>query len=167
LILLDKVKQALRISNTTYDLDEITDLINAAILDLQSAGIIVEKAVETTDDPLITRAIVTYCKAHFGWNNPDSINLNESYQNIKAHLSLSVDYAYYAVTFIVKNGTTPIKYAKVIFGDTEKYTDATGSTKFYTKEAVHQEYYVIADGYATINDYADITTDTTINVAVV
>jgi len=63
--LLDDVKLALRISPTiiAYD-DEVQDLIEAAKADLKLSGVDPAKLDES--DPLIKRAIVTYCKAHFG-----------------------------------------------------------------------------------------------------
>ena len=59
--MLEKVKLALRITTTAFD-NEIEDLIAAALADLGIAGII----NETQDDPLIIRAVVTFCKANFG-----------------------------------------------------------------------------------------------------
>ena len=85
--MLTKVKKALRISNTAFD-DEIQDLIDGALSDLQLSGVV--NAVET--DSLIIRAVVTYCKANFGWDNPDSEKLQMSYEMLKRHLTMSVDY---------------------------------------------------------------------------
>lgn len=85
--LLDDVKTTLRISNTAFD-TEISDLILSAKADLQLAGILTPD--ET--DALTKRAITIYCKANFGWDNPDSDKLNQSYEMLKNHLSLSVDY---------------------------------------------------------------------------
>jgi len=85
--MLTKVKKALRISNTAFD-DEIQDLIDGALSDLQLSGVV--NAVET--DSLIIRAVVTYCKANFGWDNPDAKRLQESYEMLRNHLSQSLDY---------------------------------------------------------------------------
>ena len=85
--ILDDIKIALRISNTAYD-SEINDLIAAARADLMLAGILLAKANDDTD-PLIKRAITVYVKANFGWNNPDSEKLQQSYDMLKAHLALS------------------------------------------------------------------------------
>jgi len=87
--LLDDVKSALRISGTAYD-TEVTDLINAATLDLSLSGINV--SFIGTDDALIKRAISVYAKAHFGYNNPDADRFMKSYEGIKVHLALSGDY---------------------------------------------------------------------------
>lgn len=89
--ILADVKVALRIAATTADFDtEIQDLIDAAKADLKLAGVVADKAVDA--DPLIKRAIITYCKAYFGYDNPDADRLVESYLMLKKHLVLSVDY---------------------------------------------------------------------------
>lgn len=94
--MLSAVKGALRVSNSTtvYD-DEIQDLIEAAKADLALAGVLQAKIDES--DPLIKRAIIAYCKAHFGWNNPDAERLERSYGMLKAHLTLAGDYTTEAV----------------------------------------------------------------------
>ena len=88
--ILDDVKTALRISNTAFD-GEITDLISAARSDLKLSGVH-ESRVNDDTDALIKRAIVVYCKANFGWNNPDAEKLQQSYDMLKMHLSLSQEY---------------------------------------------------------------------------
>ncbi len=90
--ILDDVKVALRISNTAYD-SEISDLINAAKSDLALSGVL---KVDDTD-PLIKRALIVYCKANFGWNNPDAERLQQSYDMLKCHLALSQEYTVEAV----------------------------------------------------------------------
>lgn len=87
--ILDDVKTSLRISNTAYD-TEITDLINAAKADLILSGVLNAKVIDT--DALIKRAVTTYVKADFGWNNPDSAKLKASYDSLKNHLTLSAEY---------------------------------------------------------------------------
>ena len=94
--MLSAVKVALRIgaSTTVYE-DEVQGLIDAAKADLALAGVLQAKVDEP--DPLIRRAITAYCKAHFGWNNPDAERLERSYTMLKAHLTLSADYTVEAV----------------------------------------------------------------------
>ena len=86
--MLETVKETLRVSGNDLDL-EMQDLIEAAKLDLRISG--VNKIDDT--DPLIKRAVITYCKAHFGY---DDVNLSErferSYVMLKQHLSLSQEY---------------------------------------------------------------------------
>ncbi|MGG3456054.1 head-tail connector protein [Paenibacillus rhizolycopersici] len=88
--MLEKIKKALRISNAAFD-EEVTDLISAAQHDLELSGVIHEKAV-SEDDSLIVRAVTVYCKANFGFDNPDAEKLQESYVMIKTHLTLSAEY---------------------------------------------------------------------------
>lgn len=86
------IKAALRISaaTTAYD-TEVNDLIAAARDDLRLAGVIDSK-VEDDEDKLIKRAITTYCKAQFGYENADADRLQKAYEMLKMHLTLSVEY---------------------------------------------------------------------------
>ena len=93
--MLAKIKTSLRISSTAFDAEiqdlinaEIQDLINAALLDLALAGVL---NLDQTD-ALIIRAVTTYVKAHFGWDNPDSARLHMSYEMLRNHLTQSIDY---------------------------------------------------------------------------
>ena len=84
--MLQKVKMALRISTDAFD-DELNDLINAAVLDLDIAGVDSDHGV----DGIITRAIITYCKCNFG--QPDEYDrLKASYDEQKAQLSMATGY---------------------------------------------------------------------------
>lgn len=84
--MLDKVKLALRITTTAFD-GEISDLINAALMDLGIAGV----ATRPESDPLIIRAVTTYCRAHFG--QPDDYErLKSSYDEQKAQLMMATGY---------------------------------------------------------------------------
>ena len=85
--LLTDIKDALRVSGTDLD-SEIGDLISASISDLILSGIV----NYDTDDPLIKRAVVLYCKANFGWDNPEADRFQKSYDMLKAHLTMSADY---------------------------------------------------------------------------
>lgn len=86
---LKKVRQALRISTTDFD-DEINDLIQSAMKDLGIAGII----FEDTTDPLILRAVITYCKIHFGDLDQlgDYDRLKASYDEQKAQMQMATGY---------------------------------------------------------------------------
>ena len=83
---LDKVKMALRISTTAYD-DELADLIKAAKLDLGIAGVV----LPDTLDEICDRAIITYCKLHFGLPE-DADRLKRSYDEQKAQLVTATGY---------------------------------------------------------------------------
>ena len=83
---LDNVKMALRITTTAYD-SELTYLIAAAKLDLGVAGVI----VPDTLDALVERAIITYCKLHFGIPD-DAERLKRAYDEQKAQLVTATGY---------------------------------------------------------------------------
>ena len=83
---LDKVKMGLRISTTAYD-EELSDLINAAKIDLGIAGV----TVSSTLDEIVTRAIITYCKMSFGLPE-DYDRLKRSYDEQKAQLVTATGY---------------------------------------------------------------------------
>ena len=85
--ILQDAKLALRISTDAFD-TEITDIINAAMLDLGIAG--VENA-SGYNDPLVKRAVITYCKMHFG--EPDQYErLKASYDEQKAQMGMATGY---------------------------------------------------------------------------
>ena len=84
--MLEKVKLALRITTEAYD-SELNDLIAAAQLDMGIAGVVIPDEL----DALVSRAIVTYCKIHFG--EPDEYDrLKASYDEQKAQLSMATGY---------------------------------------------------------------------------
>jgi len=167
LALIDDVKTYLRIStaNTAYN-TEITDLIAAAIADLKLSGVTAEKAVDT--DTLIKRAIVTYVKANFGWNNPDAEKLQNSYEMLKNHLTLSADYARFEVTFTVKDSVSAlaIREAEVTFAGETKTTGTDGKAIFYVLAGSNYTYKVTAEDYQSDDDDANLIDVTTAAVAV-
>lgn len=84
--MLEKVKIALRITTDAFN-DELNDLIDAAKLDLGIAGVVVPQTI----DAICTRAVITYCKLHFG--EPDDYDrLKASYDEQKAQLSMATGY---------------------------------------------------------------------------
>ena len=85
---LNKIKLSMRIVTDAFD-DEIGDLMNAALADLGIAGADGE-GVNITD-PLVLRAVTTYCQMHFGL--PDDYDrLKASYDEQKAQLSMATGY---------------------------------------------------------------------------
>jgi len=88
--MLNSVMMALRISHSLLDF-EIEDLIAAARLDMIQSGIAAEK-VNLDNDPLIKRAIITYCKAHFLADGGEAERFQKSYDLLKTHLALADDY---------------------------------------------------------------------------
>lgn len=154
--LIDDVKAVLRISSTTFN-TEITDLIASAKADLGISGV-----VETTEtDTLIKRAIITYCKANFGWDNPDAEKLQKSYEMLKNHLALSCDYSYYAITFDVGVRAT------IMLGGEDKDTNADGVVVFYSRATNYVEYVVNADGYVPQTAFIDVSANATITLVLV
>lgn len=86
--MLEKVKLALRIKSQAFD-SEIEDLIAAGLADLGLAGVTAAQELEA--DPLITRAVVTYCRVNFG--EPDDYDrMKKSYDEQKAQLSMATGY---------------------------------------------------------------------------
>lgn len=86
--MLSRVKMALRITTNAFD-DEITGLINSALGDLGLVGI--SQASLNSADELVTTAVITYVKLHFGEpSDPD--RLKKSYDEQKAQLITATGY---------------------------------------------------------------------------
>ena len=84
--IMESVKMALRITTDAFD-GELDELIQAALLDLGIAGV----TKGDTTDPLVRRAVVTFCKLSFG--EPDEYDrLKASYDEQKAQMSMATDY---------------------------------------------------------------------------
>lgn len=81
--MLEAAKVALQITATEYD-EEIQDLIDAALLDLKSRGILVDSLVEA-EDKLLLQAVKTYVRAHFG-SPSDYERLCASYEMQLCHM---------------------------------------------------------------------------------
>lgn len=91
--MLERIKLALRITTDAFN-SELNDLIEAALLDLGLAG--VNSFDSSTTDPLIIRAVTTYCKLHFG--EPDEYDrLKASYDEQKAQLGMATGYTDWTV----------------------------------------------------------------------
>lgn len=95
--MLDKVKNALRVKTTAFD-DEVQGLIDACKADLRLVGVNIpedqppaEGEISSAGDPLITRAIILYAKANFGYSE-DSEKYRAAYDYLKCSLSLAGDY---------------------------------------------------------------------------
>ena len=162
--LIDDIKVLLRISNTAYN-TEIADLILSAKADLELSGVNSEKILDT--DTLIKRAISTYVKANFGLNNPDTEKLQRSYDMLKSHLSLSLDYSRYAITFSVTDNNTAVDEATIVFNGETKKTGAAGTVVFYAFKGYNYEYTVSKAGYVSQEDNVDVTASVTIDIALV
>lgn len=84
--MLEAVKLALRITTNAFDA-ELNDLIIAAQYDLRRGGVV----NQDTADPLVRRAIITYCRMNFG--QPDDYDrLKKSYDEQKAQMGTATGY---------------------------------------------------------------------------
>ncbi len=88
--MLEVVKKALRVDGNEHD-GEVQDLIDGVVADLTLAGVAATKA-QDMDDPLIRRAVITYCRANFDYADNSADRLLRSYETLKAHLSMADDY---------------------------------------------------------------------------
>lgn len=86
--MLEQIKMALRITTNAYDA-ELNNLIAAAAIDLGFAGVNEER--ESVNNPIIIRAVSTYCKMNFGTVD-DYDRLKASYDEQKAQLSMATGY---------------------------------------------------------------------------
>lgn len=84
--MLAAAKMALRITTTAFD-SEITSLLNAALLDLGVAGVVIPDEINA----LVQQACITYVRANFG--QPDDYDrLKKSYDEQKAQLATCTGY---------------------------------------------------------------------------
>lgn len=118
--LFDDVKVALRVVHDVTD-SEVTDLIGAAVFDMANKGVSVSwlgtdpfdpsfSASDIDEDALpimAKRAIVTYAKANYGYDNDDAERLTESYDSIVCSLLNS---RFNAVYEEVGNGALGLGY---------------------------------------------------------
>lgn len=160
--ILADAKQAIRQNGSGAD-TEVTDLIAAAKKDLALSGVTM---LEDTD-ALIKRAILLYCKANYGYDNPDAARFQELYDSLKTHLASSGDYSAFAVTFSVTAGGSLVDEAEITFNDIAKKTGAAGTVVFYVISGLNYEYRISRQGYATQESNIDISANTTVSIALV
>lgn len=86
--LVEKIRSVLRLNHKEFD-EEIEMLINTSIEDLKTSGIASSYFKETQYRPMIETAIITYCKANFGYDNQDAERLQNSYEMQKQKLAIS------------------------------------------------------------------------------
>lgn len=86
---LDEVKTALRVTHNKLDETSLLPLIEQARWDLAASGVREPLAFNDTH-PLVTRAIIFYCRAHFetGGDHRESVRNLEAYEKIKTTLAL-------------------------------------------------------------------------------
>lgn len=88
-MLLTSVKNAMRIDGSYHD-EELIDLIETAKLLLKEVGVLEGKLIDT--DPLIRKAVITYCKANFGIDASEGEKFARSFEEMKKLLSLLSSY---------------------------------------------------------------------------
>lgn len=90
--LLDKVKAACRVASNAYD-EELTDLIESGLADMGITDIKSEVLTDTNPDPLIRKAVITYCRMNFGYQDELAYErLKASYDEQKSQLLMSGRY---------------------------------------------------------------------------
>jgi len=117
---------------------------------------------------------MSYVKAHFGYNNPDSDRLKEAYDSLKRHLALTESYAFYSLTFTVQDSDTDaIREASIKLWNAElnyeetKSTDVNGQAVFYLRAKANYKYDVTATNFLSDlhteddKNIKDITADAT------
>ena len=92
--MVDKVREALQITSTASD-SELTDLINASIIDLNIAGVEGDAVTSSSTDPIAQRAIITYVayqfeQLHGSLDRAEA--LKASYDEQKTQLSMHSGY---------------------------------------------------------------------------
>ena len=85
---LAKIKLALRVTTALFD-SQLTDLINAALLDLNIGG--ANGSGVVVSDPLVLQAVITYCRLHFG-EPDDADRIKKAYDEQKAQLATATGY---------------------------------------------------------------------------
>lgn len=92
--MLEKVKKALRIVTDAFD-DELNNLISAGLIDLGFGGAM-DEVLTANADPVVTQAVITYCKMNFGLPE-DYDRLKMSYDEQKAQLGTATGYTDWGV----------------------------------------------------------------------
>lgn len=87
MISVEDVKLNLRVSGKDFDTAEIIPLISAAQAELRRQGVI----NQPDKDPLIFRAVIFYCKAHFGFDK-DGARYEAAFDKLAAALALTGEY---------------------------------------------------------------------------
>ena len=102
------------------------------------------------------------------WQKKLAENPTKAYEKMKNAITLSTEYAFYKVTFIVTDGLNPVRKALVTLDDETKSTGTDGKVVFYKRAGNNYYYEVYADEYTTDSDndnLIDVTnTDVTVEV---
>lgn len=77
--LVDDVKVALRVSSPMFD-PEVSMLVDAALADMERAGVPRELMLPGVEDPLVKQAVTLFAKSRFGYDNSEAPRFEESYR---------------------------------------------------------------------------------------
>ena len=90
--MLEQVKAALRITSDAFDTD-LQNLMEAALLDLGVAGVETSEDPDDVTDPLVIRAVCTYCAMNrINIEDGQRDWLKRSYDEQKAQLQTATGY---------------------------------------------------------------------------
>ena len=92
--MLEKIKMALRVKTSAFDY-ELEPLMNSALIDLGFGGA-KDEVLKVDADPIVTQAVITYCKMNFGLPE-DYDRLKRSYDEQKAQLGTASGYTDWGV----------------------------------------------------------------------
>lgn len=92
--MLEKIKMALRVKTSAFDY-ELEQLMNSALIDLGFGGA-KDEVLKVDTDPIVTQAVITYCKMNFGLPE-DYDRLKRSYDEQKAQLGTATGYTDWGV----------------------------------------------------------------------
>lgn len=87
--LLDDTRLSLRLTTQAFD-GEVEMLIDYAIADMERVGVDPDLLPAGADDEascaMVKNAIITYAKAHFGFDNDEMVRFDDSYRRIVCDL---------------------------------------------------------------------------------
>ena len=82
--LLDDIKESLRVKTDSLD-GEIGMLIDAALYDMERAGVnpaLLERVDDDIANGFVKQAVTAWCKANFGYDNPEAQRFEGVYDRI-------------------------------------------------------------------------------------
>lgn len=98
--MIDKIKKALQITTTSCD-DELTDIMNAAITDLNIAGVTGDTVSTASTDPIVIKAIIGYAGYQFNMTHGSIDRANAfklAYDEQKSQLGMASGYTVFGDT---------------------------------------------------------------------
>lgn len=84
-MLIDDMRKHVKVCSTMSD-DEIEDLIAAALSNLRAGGVREELLRRDDMDPAVKFAVISFCKANYGFDNNDSDRYFQRYEWQRLHL---------------------------------------------------------------------------------